>query len=232
MRIFMLSLVVLMLFATQSLAIVSIKNTKHDLSVGSSATLRSTSNDYDEICVFCHTPHKALPNDNAPLWNRSLSVDAIADITKYYNSATIESATSKDSVDDKIIASDAPLCLSCHDGSSLTGALQNPPNTTTGQATPPTFTGTGVVSDEANIGTALHDDHPIGMVYNSVAAVDSGFHPDSTDVNGKTVVGGLPLYDGGVMWCSSCHDVHDNDHEPFLAADNTGSALCLTCHDK
>lgn len=225
MRIFMLSLVVLMLFATQSLA-VSIKNTKHDLSTGSSTPLKANEVAYDEICVFCHTPHLALPNDNAPLWNRS----AVVGITDYYNSATIESFTKEENVSDAISKSDAPLCLSCHDGSSLTDALQNPPNTTTGQADLPTFAKTMV--NTANIGTDLHDDHPIGMVYNSVAKVDSGFFPDSTDANGKPVVGGLPLYDEGVMWCSSCHDVHDNNHEPFLAADNTGSALCLTCHDK
>ncbi|TRO79781.1 cytochrome c3 family protein [Trichloromonas acetexigens] len=231
MRIFMLLVAAgLTLFATQSLAIVTIKNTKHDLSTGSTTTLKAENTDYDEICVFCHTPHKALPHDNAPLWNRSLSVDSIDDITNYYNSATIESYTKETNVDDIIVASDAPLCLSCHDGSSLTDALQNPPNTTTGQAAVTTFTATMVAT--ANIGTDLHDDHPIGMVYNSVVKVDSGFHADGTDANGKPVVGTLPLYGSGVMWCSSCHDVHDNDHEPFLAADNTGSALCLTCHNK
>jgi predicted CXXCH cytochrome family protein len=34
------------------------------------------------------------------------------------------------------------------------------------------------------------------------------------------------------MWCSSCHDVHNNANAPFLNVANDGSALCLTCHVK
>ncbi|NIR44635.1 MAG: cytochrome C, partial [Gemmatimonadetes bacterium] len=32
--------------------------------------------------------------------------------------------------------------------------------------------------------------------------------------------------------CASCHDPHDNTFAPFLAADNTDSALCVHCHVK
>lgn len=219
---------VLTLVASQTLAITSIKNTKHDLSKNSSAAIKSTSDDYDEICVFCHTPHTAVANDNAPLWNRILSVDATTDITKYYNSATIEDATKQALVDDAIIASDAPLCLSCHDGSSLTDALKNPPNTLTGQAGAPA--GLVEITGPANIGVELHDDHPIGMIYDDVVT-QSPAGEFNASASGK--VGSLNLYTtDGVMWCSSCHDVHDNDYMPFLASDNTGSTLCLVCHNK
>jgi predicted CXXCH cytochrome family protein len=44
----------------------------------------------------------------------------------------------------------------------------------------------------------------------------------------------IGLYGAGsaFVWCSSCHDVHDNANQPFLVMANTGSALCLGCHDK
>ncbi len=32
--------------------------------------------------------------------------------------------------------------------------------------------------------------------------------------------------------CASCHNVHDNANGTFLRMANTGSALCLTCHNK
>jgi len=36
----------------------------------------------------------------------------------------------------------------------------------------------------------------------------------------------------GNIECVSCHDPHDNTFSPFLAADNTDSALCVHCHVK
>jgi predicted CXXCH cytochrome family protein len=45
------------------------------------------------------------------------------------------------------------------------------------------------------------------------------------------VVSGIPLF-AGKLECASCHTVHDNSNVPFLRADNTGSALCLKCHNK
>jgi predicted CXXCH cytochrome family protein len=213
------------LIATQSLALQSIADSKHDLSSASGSG--GITSDYDEICVFCHTPHMAdTSNANAPLWNRDQT--GITINATLYNSATLDPDSKGNAVYNSIVASDAPLCLSCHDGGTLANGLVNPPNSNIAD---PTLVGgsnaDGTISATADIGLELHDDHPIGMVYQDVY--------DNTTTEFRAPVGGkvstLPLYNG-VMWCSSCHDVHDQTNYPFLATDNNQSGLCLTCHLK
>jgi len=196
-----------LLFAAPSFA--AIANTAHDLSSGSSASIKGNSS---EICVYCHTPHGAGAAGFAPLWNRT-TINATA---VYGNGAGTINATLPTLAE--INATDAVLCLSCHDGTSLGSTLTNPPNGT-GQ---PTITGT--MSTNANIGTDLSNDHPVGFVYST----------SSADTEIVANAGGLPLYgtSSDTMWCSSCHDVHDNTNAPFLLSTNVGSALCLKCHKK
>lgn len=38
--------------------------------------------------------------------------------------------------------------------------------------------------------------------------------------------------DGPSVECASCHDPHVSTNNTFLRIDNTGSAVCLACHDK
>lgn len=226
MRRMLLLAAALTLVAGQALAVTSIKNTKHDLSAAS--TSGGIKSDYTEICVFCHTPHMAdTSNVNAPLWNRDMTGITIGQL---YNSATLDVASQPDAVRTQVETSDAPLCLSCHDGGTLANGLLNPPNYNTAD---PDFSGADV-SATADIGLDLHDDHPIGMNYHTVQQLTSTeFEARTGDPGSYKVKDILPLYGAnGVMWCSSCHDVHDNTNEPFLAADNDQSALCLTCHIK
>ena len=222
MRKLMLLAAALTLVATQALAVTSIKNTKHDLSTTSTGATTVKSTNYEEICIFCHTPHKAIDQLNAPLWNRS-GTDAIV-ITDYYNSATLDVGISNPAtVTAAIAVSDAKLCLSCHDGASLTNDLANPSNLEAGVQ--PAGLAELLAANPANIGVDLHDDHPIGMVYaDVVTATPTEFV--------ASPVGSIKFYDGGVMWCSSCHDVHDNTAAPFLATSNVASGLCLACHNK
>lgn len=219
MRKLMLLAAALTLVATQSLAVTSIRNTKHDLSSTSTASNNSTN--YGEICIFCHTPHKAVDQQNAPLWNRS-GTSAIT-ISDYYNSATLDTVSQPAQVTAKIAQSDVKLCLSCHDGASLTNDLANPSNLVAGAQ--PLGLAEIAGTNPANIGLDLHDDHPIGMVYNTVVSNT----PTEWVAN---PVSSIKFYDGGVMWCSSCHDVHDNNAAPFLVTSNAASALCLGCHNK
>ena len=195
---------IVVLFAAMMLlagaAFAGISGTKHDLSNGGAGS--------DEICVYCHTPHGAGAVGFAPLWNRTT-----ANATDVYNSATLNATITLGGVN----TSDAPLCLSCHDGASLDTALNNPPNAA---ASDPGTTLTDITGD-ANLGTALANDHPVGFDYAAVVSADAEIQAQST----------LPLYNGD-MWCSTCHDVHDNTDTPFLQQANGGSALCLVCHVK
>lgn len=230
MRKVMIAAAALALLATP--AISAIQNTKHDLSSQGGATIRS--GNQDEICVFCHTPHKAQTGLLAPLWNRSHlgKTYVVADL---YNSATLDSDTAPTAVLAAVNASDAKLCMSCHDGASLAGGLLNPANAAGAQ--PGAFNGgVTVVGTDATIGggVELKNDHPIGMPYDGVQTDDAaGFNASGGVSPNKTVGGSLKLFTANnVMWCSSCHNVHDDTNSPFLRATNVGSALCTTCHKK
>jgi len=198
-----------MLFAAPAMAVIT--GSAHDLSSTNGTTFAGSS---DEICVYCHTPHGAGAAGTAPLWNRT-TVNA----TNFYNdpAGTMNATTSLAGVN----ASDAILCLSCHDGASLTANLTNPPNNG-GQ---PTFTG-GNITGNANLGTDLSNDHPVGFDYTSAAA-DTEIR--ATPLNSIDVTFGST---NNQMWCSSCHDVHDNANGQFLVISNARSNLCLSCHIK
>lgn len=88
-----------------------IANTKHNLSSSGPGTVKATSE--SQICVFCHTPHKANAAAQAPLWNRELSG---ATYTELYTSESLDAITAAPEGSSK-------LCLSCHDGTMAIGEV-------------------------------------------------------------------------------------------------------------
>ncbi|HAK60301.1 MAG TPA: hypothetical protein DCO77_07935, partial [Nitrospiraceae bacterium] len=64
--------VVILFMTVKDSAALTIKNSKHDLSTGSTgATIKAAAaGGTSRVCVFCHTPHSANPDALAPLWNR------------------------------------------------------------------------------------------------------------------------------------------------------------------
>jgi len=204
-----------MLLAAPAMAAIS--GTAHDLSSGSSGTNNGAS---DEICVYCHTPHGASAAVNAPLWNRTT-----VSSSNVYENATLDATVTAALVD----GSDAALCLSCHDGSSMTVALNNPPNA--GAAV--TGLANIAVGSPALIGTDLSNDHPVGFSFATAIATDTEIETKATIEGVAGMTGALSFGGGDEMWCSSCHDVHGvTGVGQFLRIANTGSALCLTCHLK
>lgn len=176
-------------------------------------------NQSGQICKPCHTPHgtQTLP---APLWNHELSTQTYIMYDKTH-SPTMDADVS--SQPDGL----SKICLSCHDG---TVALDNYSGHTGG---------TVYLFGKDMIGTDLSNDHPISFVYDTALATKDGelFDP-STKLSGILGSSGTISQDmlfQGRMECSSCHDVHNTRAVPgtkLLLKDNTGSALCLTCHDK
>jgi len=196
-------------------------------SVGLAGTIAGSPHDFrgylwnesGEICKPCHTPHhtKALP---APLWNHELS-------TETYSMYDSTKSPSMDANVDIQPSGSSKICLSCHDG---TVALENFGDITDGVI---------FLYGDMLIGSDLSDDHPISFVYNtSLATEDGELYDPVTKLSG--VVGSVGSIDEdmlfqGKMECSSCHDVHNTravEGTKLLLKDNTGSALCLTCHDK
>ena len=183
-----------------------IEGSKHDFS---GATWNSTGN----ICLPCHTPHSGT-GTMAPLWNHGTTT----------NSFTLYSSDTLDATDMGQPGSESLACLSCHDG---TVALDS-------------FGGNGItnntyMSGTALVGTDLGNDHPVSFTYDdTLAGKDGSLHTPSDTASGigtKTIAEAMLF--GGKMECASCHDVHNSTGlDGLLLKDNSGSALCLTCHDK
>ncbi len=177
-------------------------NTVHNLSSSGPGTFKSLT--IDRVCVFCHTPHQASPN--APLWNHQLSGQTYL----RYDSSTLQASPGQPTGSSR-------LCLACHDGTVALGSLGNPPN---GQVNDLT---TSFLTGRANLGTDLTDDHPISFTYDGAL--------QSSDPNLVPPVAiDLPL-ENGELQCTSCHDAHERDIEPFLRKTTQNGDLCVTCHD-
>lgn len=171
-----------------------------------------------EICIVCHTPHNSNPYNIPgltydPLWNHDADMSTTYTL---YSSATLQAAPTQP-------AGVSKLCLSCHDGVTAIDSF--------GSATGTTFL---TAADSTFVDTDLSDDHPVSFTYNATTPADPEIFDPTT---ATTPLGGTiqdDLLDGGTsLECSSCHDVHGVTGVPsLLKIANTGSQLCLTCHDK
>lgn len=237
--------------ATPALAVrgpQNVSRTVHNLSSNDGGFYDQYVSDNEEgVCIFCHTPHGG--SLNGPLWNRSLPNHAFT----HYNSATL---SSKVGAVGRPVSDESLLCLACHDGSIALNMVIN----TSNDVGPPTINGgdtfmaffAGVIGgfigkspqndDPTNHGD-LTDDHPISFSYQEVQE----FEPDGLHSVGNAIAGGVRFFGSDYrVECSSCHDPHvnydslipeddpmsDERYRPFLITPNSGSVLCLACHDK
>ncbi len=191
------------LMTGQGWAAQDVANTPHNLSSSGQFEIKSAT--IDEICVFCHTPHNALPQ--TPLWNRDLP----GSIYNEYQSTTMQATPGQPT-------GSSLLCLSCHDGTVAMGSLRNPPNNVTND-----LLTTFLLGRRSDLGTDLTNDHPVSFAYDTgVQSADGKLaHPSSI---------GLPLEPGNLLQCSSCHDAHEADIIPFLRKTTLNGELCTTCH--
>jgi len=175
----------------------------HDMSSVTSPLHGSNAN----ACIYCHAPHNAL--STPALWNQTLSTN---EYILNPNSTNSPSEPVK-------VGMASQRCLSCHDGSVGVGrtvgfgALK--------------MTGTMF----ANLGTQLAGSHPFSMqpqLKDDATLV-------STLVTSHTTKDAAVLLVDNNIECPTCHDVHNQYKDPyspkFLVRDNTGSRLCLACHD-
>ncbi|OGW41843.1 MAG: hypothetical protein A2132_05700 [Nitrospirae bacterium RBG_16_43_11] len=167
-----------------------IRNTKHNLSSIGPSDRAVFTQQTTEICIFCHTPHGAVGDEEAaglkaPLWNRRLS-------TARYILYDQVWSTSFEGFEVNPPKPNAPtgysrLCLSCHDGTIALGTVVNPPGSgisyqsmdmiyptghppAGGAGTIPV--GAGVATGDTRvIGTNLQNDHPVSFIYDSSLAM-------------------------------------------------------------
>ncbi|MEW6715411.1 MAG: cytochrome c3 family protein [Nitrospirota bacterium] len=207
-------------------------------------------NDYGEICVYCHTPHSGL--SDAPLWNKNVTTTGYTP----YTSPTMDTNPTG------TISAVSAACLSCHDGTLAADSVINAPGEGSNLTGPWPWNGASASSgharmaasddggfplgdecgdchgtdintnyDGAHVPTAylsqdLSDDHPISMTYPTPAQ-----DPDFKTTN-EVESAGVVLYTSNKVECPSCHNPHDPDVVPFLRISNSGSALCKACHLK
>lgn len=187
----------------------TILNSKHNLSISGTGTIKATNQ--SRVCIFCHTPHNAHP-DIPYLWNRSEQT------TNYipYHSSTMFASVGQPTGASK-------LCLSCHDGTIALGAVLSQPEEIQflgGIRQLPPFA-------EANLGTDLSDDHPVSFNYES--STDEG---NFELVPGESLIREVQLDKNGQLQCTACHDPHDDTWGNFLVMSNQFSQLCTNCHIK
>lgn len=217
----------------------TIVGSRHDLSASmGSAYPHASAGDiytnYGQVCVYCHTPHDANPQNTGILWNKPLSTATYT----LYSSPSAKLTPGQPAPGQ----SSSALCLSCHDGTIAVDTVVNPPNTsyveatthrrmsrdatgdTCGDCHSPTSPGKVRAVRAAFLGTDLTGQHPINMLYDNT--VNTGLAPTS-----EVTAAGLKLY-GGKVECASCHDPHLTTNGAFLRKTNGASALCLTCHTK
>ncbi len=233
-----------------------IVGTYHDLSsTGNGATFGDSADQgaLNRICVYCHAPHNTLKpeatvNTYRPLWNHNPSLNTV--FTMYTNGTDVPNAVAHQSQAMLLLTgvttpgSVSLLCLSCHDGSTATNSYGYVNNSSPSKGlADKNMVANG--SGRALIGYNgdLSNHHPIGFNYDQVVAGgDTEIHLSSTVIPtggaGQPKTGG-PSSISDLLWngnveCVSCHDVHNtqNGGSKFTWIQDTGSALCLTCHDK
>lgn len=223
----------------------------HDITYLAQAQNTFNQDDYQRVCVFCHTPHNALPSGSvqAPLWNHAPSTVML---NPYVWSVPANLAISFNS--DPLVGP-SRLCMSCHDGVTAvdshgsSGSINNGSHLMPGSYTDPL--GNTIDPTITDLTTA----HPIGFQYQDAinvqnlsgqpAALATQNDHFLTSVPTISRSGGNPsskkigdtLYNG-YLTCASCHDVHNTNNVEssgsatnfLLWAPNTNSIICLSCH--
>lgn len=190
----------ILLSATAALAVVG---TAHDFSVLGG-----------NPCSYCHSIHNQAGGLGRPSY-----MGDVPDIMKVYSSATMNHKPTLATVQN----SDAPLCLTCHDGANITTLASALPTNPAEVYVRDRIVGTG-----RDISVDLSNDHPVGFEFKGSASGDDDIKsPDDPNVN---VTFGIS---GKEMWCSTCHNVHGGvEGTKFLVKSNGTSSLCFECHIK
>lgn len=241
-------------------AVAGIAATKHNLGSTGTGTNHVTTGT-DEICVFCHTPHAAA-SGSAPLWNKGATGTSYTTYSTTNSSTIDGEVLTVGSISlaclschDGTQAMDNLVNAPGSGGYNASGLSAGYTWTGANQAG-------GKITSVANLGSDLTNDHPIGIRYcgggqvtgtPAGACADPDFNaPTNATINGTVVwwvdtgTAGrqktdMILYNrtfttapagvGPSVECGSCHDPHSTN-TTFLRIANTGSAVCLACHNK
>lgn len=104
----------------------SIGNTRHNMtqrqasdSPSGFSMMDGYRNDYQEVCVYCHTPHGANGAAALPLWNRTMTSTTYSTYNQLGTSSLTQAVTQPGAA--------SLSCLSCHDGQTAVDSIINMP---------------------------------------------------------------------------------------------------------
>lgn len=230
--VFALAVVLVLGFA--GMAFAGISNSKHDLTSG---TTDGRGTGTQQICVFCHHPHRGA----APTGNTNVVNDLLWNIASFsqtvYNTYVSTGSTNSQGMDTNVTKADSLatyLCMACHDGNLAAGSLVALPKDGNGSNM------SSVDMSAANLGTTLRDDHPVNFTYPSEdsRAGDTIVKNTNNWITGNvSAVAAYPLFNGK-MQCGTCHDVHMGGADSasnsldFMRGNTVGSEICVDCHLK
>jgi len=178
----------------------------------------------DQLCSSCHVSSSSVDPATAAtlpalgggeLWNHQLSAVIPTPYTSpFFNSKGI-------AITDPNTGS-TRFCQSCHDGAV---PLENFGGVTSG---------VNFITPANKISSDLKQTHPVGFQFNDALSkspnLNWGLSTSTIYPGGGTTIGSR--LSNGAMTCSTCHNGHDPQNTNFLVANNTGSALCTTCHSQ
>lgn len=230
-----------------------ITNSKHNLAFTSTQTVKASTATDTQLCIFCHTPHKA--SAQALIWNRAAPVG-----TRGWTAGTktVEGTTLPTD-----ISADSRRCLSCHDGTVAIGDVNNKGGGTAGIIAVTGGSGTGdrprtaYLAGSGSAGNEMVNNHPVSVPYAGATfnTLVSGATADGTlgnyyavsttgctspsgvctaqTTNGKAInLKGTGATNAAVE-CGTCHEPHNQFNLNYLLrVTEAGSALCLACHNK
>ncbi len=180
-----------------------IRNSRHDLSSSSSATAAKSTTS-NEICIFCHTPHRAISTQMA--WNHTQTAVATINWGTDLSGGALTSTLSGTALPTTLRPA-SKRCMACHDGTVALGSLNNIGGGVAGTiaVTGADVGGTGLLTNSAYLvgtggGTNLGGNHPVSIPYagQTYYGVTSGV---SAAKVGAAVLGGY--YDVVVTGCQS-----------------------------
>ncbi len=177
-----------------------------------------------EICVFCHTPHGANVEGQAPLWNRKFSTE----IFQRYSSGTLQIRNITEAAYGEPNGS-SKLCLSCHDGvSNLGDGFNGTKIAMIGGDVPGVIDSSGVgnfASFKPSTNKMKTGHHPVSFVYNQ-SVLDLIKAADPAEKS-QYKLSDLPLYvkldKKSRMQCTTCHDPHQNQSNDAECYGGTGN---------
>jgi len=238
-----------------------VNESMHDITYLGASQGTYTQDDFQRVCVFCHTPHNALPNGTvpAPLWNHAPSN---VNLLPYTWAAPANQAIGFDS--DPLVGP-SRLCMACHDGVTAVDSHGSAGSDNNGNHVMTSAYVDGLGNTATRYITDLGVTHPIGFQYQDAvnARNVNGITEIRTSDNFFMIASDIPadpttqslvgtgkkkiqdtLY-AGFMTCASCHEVHNTNnvasaaalsdgHIPnyFLWAPEEKSTICLSCHVK